>query len=430
MHRALADARATVDVLHGLLERLGPLGVQSLDELRTFTAQVSEAQRRKRHLAEQLPNAPGVYVFRDAAGRPLYVGKSKDIRTRVRHYFVASEMRARMAEMVGLAERVDAIVCAHALEAEVRELRLIAEHKPPYNRRSRFPERGIWLKLTAGGRTRGCRWCARCATTAAPTSGRSGPRKSAERAMAAVHDALPLRQCTDKITEPTQGSACALAEMGRCGAPCEGRISREEYGAIAALVRDAVAGDPRPLTEPLLRKVARLSDAGRYEQAATVRDRAGTFARACARVQRLAALTSVEQLVAARPDGTGGWELAVVRRGRLVAAGVAVRGAAVRPYVAALGRDRRVGAAGGRAAAVRDRRGDRADPALAGGAGHQAGRADRDLVPARPAAPAASANCSTTTPTRPTRPATAAASAPSPAPPADARNHPIRAVDI
>jgi DNA polymerase III subunit epsilon len=86
----------------------------------------------------------------------------------------------------------------------------------------------------------------------------------------------------------------------------------------------------------LLAKVARLSDAGRYEQAATVRDRAGTFARACARVQRLAGLTSVEHLVAARPDGTGGWELAVVRRGRLVAAGVAVRGAAVRPYVAAL----------------------------------------------------------------------------------------------
>ena len=136
VHRALADARATVDVLHGLLERVGPLGVQSLDELRSFTAQVSEAQRRKRHLAEHLPSAPGVYVFRDATGRPLYVGTSKDVRTRVRQYFVASQLRSRMAEMVGLAERVDAIVCAHPLEAEVRELRMIAEHKPPYNRRS------------------------------------------------------------------------------------------------------------------------------------------------------------------------------------------------------------------------------------------------------------------------------------------------------
>ena len=335
VHRALADARATVDVLHGLLERVGPLGVQSLDELRTFTAQVSEAQRRKRHLAEHLPSAPGVYVFRDAAGRPLYVGKSKDIRSRVRHYFVASELRSRMAEMVGLADRVDAMVCAHDLEAEVRELRMIAEHKPPYNRRSRFPERGIWLKLTPEAYPR-LSVVRSVRDDGGSYLGPFGSRKSVERAMAAVHDALPLRQCTDKIPDPPRGSACALAEMDRCGAPCEGRVSRAEYGALADVVRTAVAGDPRPLTEPLLRKVTRLSEAGRYEQAATVRDRAGTFARACARVQRLAGLTSVAHLVAARPDGTGGWQLAVVSRGRLVAAGVAARGAAVRPYVAAL----------------------------------------------------------------------------------------------
>jgi DNA polymerase-3 subunit epsilon len=336
VHRALADARATVDVLHGLLERLGPLGVQSLEELRSFTAQVSEAQRRKRHLAEHLPHAPGVYVFRDATGRPLYVGTSKDIRTRVRHYFVASEQRSRMAEMVALADRVDPIVCAHPLEAEVRELRMIAEHKPPYNRRSRFPERGIWLKLTPEAYPR-LSVVRSVKDDGGAYLGPFGSRKSVERAMAAVHDALPLRQCTDRIPAvPVDGSACVLAELDRCGAPCEGRISREEYGALADLVRRAVAGDPRPLTEPLLRKVTRLSDAGRYEQAATVRDRLATFARACARVQRLVGLTTVPHLVAARPDGTGGWQLAVVRRGRLVAAGVAVRGAAVRPYVAAL----------------------------------------------------------------------------------------------
>lgn len=336
IHRALADARATVDVLHGLIERLGPLGVHSLDELRSFTAQVSEAQRRKRHLAEHLPHAPGVYVFRDAAGRPLYVGTSKDVRSRVRHYFVASEQRSRMAEMVALADRVDAIVCAHPLEAEVREVRMIAEHKPPYNRRSRFPERGLWLKLTSEPFPRLS--AVRSVRDDGGTYlGPFGSRRSVERAMAAVHDALPLRQCTDRLPAvPKDGSACALAEMDRCGAPCEGRISREEYGVLAEVVRAAVTGDPRPITEPLLRKVERLAAAGRFEQAALVRDRLATFVRACARVQRISALTTVEHLVAARPDGTGGWELAVVRRGRLVAAGVAVRGAAVRPYVAGL----------------------------------------------------------------------------------------------
>ena len=337
VHRALADARATVDVLHGLLERVGPLGVQSLDELRTFTAQVSEAQRRKRHLAEHLPNAPGVYVFRDATGRPLYVGKSKDIRTRVRHYFVASELRSRMAEMVGLAERVDAIVCAHDLEAEVRELRMIAEHKPPYNRRSRFPERGIWLKLTPEAyprlsvvrsvtrRRRVLPGAVRVAEV-----GRAGdggrPRRAAA---AAVHRQDPGRAHGRLGLRAGRDGPLRRAVRG----PDQpGRVRRDS----PRLVREAVAGDPRPLTEPLLAKIAQLSGAGRFEQAATVRDRAGTFARACARVQRLAGLTSVEHLVAARPDGTGGWQLAVVRRGRLVAAGVAVRGAAVRPYVAAL----------------------------------------------------------------------------------------------
>lgn len=331
-HRALADARATVDVLHGLLERLGPLGVHSLDELRSFTAQVSEAQRRKRHLAEHLPHSPGVYVFRDPTGRPLYVGTSKDLRTRVRHYFVASEQRSRMAEMVALADRVDPIVCAHPLEAEVRELRMIAEHKPPYNRRSRFPERGIWLKLTAEHYPR-LSVVRSVKDDGGTYLGPFGSRKSVERAMAAVHDALPLRQCSDKLPAEPKGSACALAEMDRCGAPCEGRISKEEYAAIAAMVREAVLGDPRRVIDPLREKVRRLADAGRFEQAATVRDRMATFARACARVQRISALTRIEHLVAARPDGHGGWEMSVVRRGRLVAAGVAVRGAAVYPYL-------------------------------------------------------------------------------------------------
>ncbi|HEY5420716.1 MAG TPA: DEDD exonuclease domain-containing protein, partial [Marmoricola sp.] len=132
-HRALSDARATVDVLHGLMERLGGLGVHTLEELQTFSAKVSAAQRRKRHLAESLPHAPGVYLFRDERDRVLYVGTSRDLRSRVRSYFTASETRSRMGEMVALASKVTALECATPLEAEVRELRLIALHKPRYN---------------------------------------------------------------------------------------------------------------------------------------------------------------------------------------------------------------------------------------------------------------------------------------------------------
>ena len=71
---------------------------------RRSPSRVSTAQRRKRHLAEGLPHAPGVYLFRDDQRRVLYVGTSRDLRTRVRTYFTASETRSRMGEMVGLAE--------------------------------------------------------------------------------------------------------------------------------------------------------------------------------------------------------------------------------------------------------------------------------------------------------------------------------------
>ncbi len=204
-HRALADARATVDVLHGLLERAGAFGVESLEELRSFARAPTPEQKRKRHLADAVPAAPGVYIFEDARGEPLYVGKSGRLRTRVRSYFTASETRRGVREMIGIAERVRTIVCASALEAEVRELRLIAAHKPRYNRRSRHPERAVWLKLTrrpvpaAVHRARGARRRRLLPRPVRQHAGRGGGARgrARRRAAAAVHpaaDAPPDRR--------------------------------------------------------------------------------------------------------------------------------------------------------------------------------------------------------------------------------------------
>src|SRR5690606_9589132 len=146
-HRALHDARATVDVLHGLIERVGNRGVDTLEELRGYSGKVPSEVRAKRSLATGLPSAPGVYVFRDAAGSALYVGTSGDIRRRVSSYFTRGERRARMQEMVRLAESVTPVVCATDLEARVREVRIIASEQPRFNRRSTRPHKLSWLKL-------------------------------------------------------------------------------------------------------------------------------------------------------------------------------------------------------------------------------------------------------------------------------------------
>lgn len=331
-HRALDDARATVDVLHALLERVGSLGVQSLTELTGFSARVRPEVRRKRHLAEGLPGAPGVYRFVDVRGDILYVGTSTNIRDRVRSYFTASESRTRMAEMVGLAEQVLPIVCPTRLEAQVRELRLIAEHKPRYNSRSRFPERAVWLKLTDEAFPR-LSLVRRVRADNASYLGPFNSARSAESAMSAAHEAFRIRQCRQPLSERRARPACALAEMGRCNAPCDGRESAARYASHVQEVARAMQCDPRELVARLLVRIEACSAAGRYEEAAVHRDRLAAFTRTAARMQRLTGLTGCAELVAARPGPDGGWEIAVVRHGRLAASAVAPQTKAVRSTV-------------------------------------------------------------------------------------------------
>ncbi len=335
-HRALDDAKATVDVLHGLIGRLGGHRVGTVGEAIEFARAVTPTQRRKRHLADGLPKVPGVYIFRAADDRPLYVGTSGDIATRVRSYFTAAEKRARISEMLAAAERVEAVECAHSLEAEVRELRLIAAHAPPYNRRSKYPERQVWLKLTDEAYPR-----LSIVRDIAPTdTAYLGPfrsRQAAELAAAGFHDAVPLRQCTHRLSRRTTMPACALAELGRCPAPCEHRITPEEYDDAAATpFRTATSDDPGVVVDALLARIEVLSAAERYEEAAVVRGRLVAVLRAAVRMQRLAALTGIAELAAARPAARGGWELALVRHGRLAGAGVSPPGVHPRPTIAAI----------------------------------------------------------------------------------------------
>jgi DNA polymerase-3 subunit epsilon len=146
-HRALTDAQATVDVFHGLLERAGSYGVLALEDLIEFPSAKAGASFKKVHLADRLPRCPGVYLFRDAAGRVLYVGKAKDLRTRVRSYF-SGDGRVKIADLLRELAAIDHQPCATELEASVREVRLIQRHRPRYNRRGRNPERYCYLKAT------------------------------------------------------------------------------------------------------------------------------------------------------------------------------------------------------------------------------------------------------------------------------------------
>lgn len=334
-HRALADARATVDVLHGLMERIGPLGVHTLEELQTFSSRVSAAQRRKRHLADGLPHAPGVYLFQDDRSRVLYVGTSRDLRKRVRSYFTASETRSRMGEMVRLASRVTGIECATPLEAEVRELRLIATHKPSYNRRSRNPSKMTFVKLTREPWPR-LSLVKKVLDDDADYLGPFSSRKLAVKCLEALHDTFPVRQCSDRLARRPSRSACVLAEMGRCLSPCDGSVDNDTYAAVVRQLRDTLLARPDEVVDRVNARMAALAADQRFEEAGVHRDRLAAFIRAAARTQRLSSLTACPEVVATRRESDGRWAVHVVRFGRLAAAAVIPAGMDARAFVDSL----------------------------------------------------------------------------------------------
>ncbi len=320
-HRALDDARATVDVLHGLIERLGTAGVFTVEELSTSMRKVPRQRRDKRHLADRLPEGPGVYVFRDAEERPLYVGVSGDIRRRVRSYFTNAEQRPRMTEMVSIAQSVTAVRCATDLEARVRELRLIAEWKPPYNRRSRHPEKNVWLKLTreAYPRLSVVRAVVADEALGSVYIGPLTSRAQAQEAAAAIAEATGLRSCTQSLRPGTPAAGCVLGQIGRCVAPCTGLLDPVDYAATALAARETMVGSNSLLEAGITARMRNLSAEQRFEQAASWRDRLEAAQRARDAASELRVVGQLPQIVAAA-SRAGGWDIHVVRHGRLAAA--------------------------------------------------------------------------------------------------------------
>ncbi len=319
-HRALSDARATVDVFHGILDRLGSFGVTTLEDLRTFSNRITDAQRNKRFLSEGLPNTPGVYIFRDENNEPLYIGTTRNLRNRVRSYFTAAETRKRILDMVALAAKLDFIETPTIIEAEVRELRLIAEKQPRFNRRSKFQEKAVWVRLTEEsfprltsvrghkGLSDDVGWCG-------PFNG----REEAAKAIEAVYEVTQIRQCTPRITFRSMKTAspCALFDMKKCGAPCVGKESVDSYETHVLTTRHSMHYDSSYITSSINQRMQILAAQERFEEAAELRNRLGAFVRGTARGQRIRSLTKVPHLIAALPLAPNEWEFIVIRHGKL-----------------------------------------------------------------------------------------------------------------
>lgn len=303
-HRALSDARATVDVLHAILARLAGQGVSRLGDLTGPHLQASPAQVQKRHLAADIPARPGVYSFVDAEGQAMYVGKSRNLRSRVRTYFTPQEKRRAVLDIIPATERIEVVECASDTEASIRELRLISSQKPRANRQGIRPSTGTWLRLGAGHE--GLRM-ARVVKSEADGSAYLGPLRSR-------HEAEPIRT----LLYSTLGSGAAELDPGSLGP-----VGPGEADGFHAAMRRAMTSDPSEVFAEVARRMRALAARGQFENAAALKERTDMFVRAAARAAALRSIAEVPLIVAAQRTAATGeragwaWEVMAVRHGRL-----------------------------------------------------------------------------------------------------------------
>jgi excinuclease ABC subunit C len=223
----------------------------------------------KRKLGD-LPTRPGVYLYRDAEGALLYVGKAKVLRNRVRTYFQSKQLDAKTRRLVGRVWDLELIVCETELEALVLENNLIKEHFPPFNILLRDDKTYPFVKLTREPFPK-VYVTRKVLKDKAYYFGPFFPASTAYKAAELVERFFQIRDCDIEI-DGKRGRACMKYQLHRCTAPCIGAVSQEAYGEQAKEAKLFLEGKRDELKARLEAAMWQAAEVDAFEQAAHHRD--------------------------------------------------------------------------------------------------------------------------------------------------------------
>jgi excinuclease ABC subunit C len=273
----------------------------------------------QRPQAGSIPTTTGVYLFRDAAGRVIYVGKAKSLRSRISNYF-GPELHPRTRAMVEAAADVEWIVTSNEVEALHLEVNLIKEHRPRYNVRYRddksYPYLAITLdeeipraRVMRGTRKKGVRYY--------------GPFAHAY----AIRDTLdlllrtfPMRTCSQGVFDRCRrrNRPCLLYDIERCSGPCVGAVTPEEHRKIALELCDFLDGNAKPVVRRLETAMKEAATREEYEVAAKMRDQLGNVRKAIERQQMVSSKREEMDVIGLAEDELeAAFQVFFVRGGRV-----------------------------------------------------------------------------------------------------------------
>jgi excinuclease ABC subunit C len=268
----------------------------------------------------RLPEQPGVYLYSNAAGETIYVGKARSLRDRVRSYLGAAGVNPRTDALLDEITRVDVIVTDSVVEALALENNLIKQRSPRYNILLRDDKNYPYLQLTTGEAFPRVLVARSVERDAHFYAGPFLPARLARRTMSLTHKLFGIRSCNEVITGK-RGRPCLEYDIGRCLAPCVDTVcSPETYTRAVADTRLFLEGRNQELADDLHERMMEAARSERFEEAAALRDAMRTVQAIRDRQQKMATSELGDRDVYGVKVGPSGAVVQVfqVRGGRVV----------------------------------------------------------------------------------------------------------------
>jgi excinuclease ABC subunit C len=223
---------------------------------------------------KSLPAKPGVYLFRDADGDVLYVGKAKSLRPRVRSYFQrTTDGRPQIQSLPARVADVEVIVTGSEVEALHLEQNLVKRHRPPYNVRLRDDKSFPYIAVTVEDEYPRVMFTRERHRPGVWYFGPYANAKKVRETLDVLNRVFRYRPCEGPKPGRHSGIPCLDYHIDRCLAPCVGYVSQEDYRSIVEAVIEFLSGDVKPIQRELERRMQEAAAEERFEDAARYRNR-------------------------------------------------------------------------------------------------------------------------------------------------------------
>ena len=268
---------------------------------------------------KNLPIKPGVYLYKNAAGKVIYVGKAVNLRARVRSYFHQSAQHTpKIRRLVEEIADIEFIVAGSELEALLLENNLIKKHQPRYNVRLKDDKRYPYIKVHWQDPFPRVTTTRRILDDGARYFGPYTAASAAYQTLDLVRKIFPYLTCTRTINGQDE-RACLYYHIGRCAAPCIGVVNQQEYRAIIQGLCDFLSGHTEPVIADLQRQMQSAAEALDYEKAALIRNQIQAIEHVVEKQKVMSSAMADHDVIAfARENSDTCVQIFFIRAGRLI----------------------------------------------------------------------------------------------------------------